>query len=96
MLRAAIASVLLLGISPVRADDVEAILAQYVIWRGGTAFEALQSIHERGDVAQGGLRGKFEQWQVNDGRLRRNETLGCMRRVAVANKWRSHVQVRGA
>jgi hypothetical protein len=34
MLRAAIASVLLLGISPVRADDVEAILAQYVIWRG--------------------------------------------------------------
>jgi len=76
MLRAAIASVLVLEISPVRADDVEAILARYVIWRGGTEFEALQSFHERGDVAQGGLRGKFEQWQVNDGRLRRNETLG--------------------
>jgi hypothetical protein len=76
MLRAAIALVLLLGISPVRADDVEAILAQYVIWRGGTAFEALQSFHERGDVALGGLRGKFEQWQVSDGRLRRKETLG--------------------
>lgn len=86
MLRAAIASVLLLGISPVRADDVEAILAQYVIWRGGTAFEALQSIHERGDVAQGGLRGKFEQWQVNDGRLRRNETLGPLSSALAASE----------
>jgi hypothetical protein len=86
MLRAAIASVLLLGISSVRAGDVEAILAQYVIWRGGTAFEALQSFHERGDVAQGGLRGKFEQWQVNDGRLRRNETLGPLSSALAASE----------
>jgi hypothetical protein len=96
MLRAAIVSVLLLGISSARAADVETTLAQYVTWRGGTAFEALHSFHERGDIAQGGLKGKFEQWQDNDGRVRRNEALGPISSALAASEsagW--HTNTRG-
>jgi gag-polyprotein putative aspartyl protease len=78
MFRVAAVSVLLLGFSPVRADDVQTVLTKYVSWRGGTAFQAMRSFHEHGEVTAGGVHGKYEQWLLSDGRVRRNDSLGPM------------------
>jgi gag-polyprotein putative aspartyl protease len=78
MFRVAAFAILLLGFSLARADDVQTVLAQYVSWRGGTAFEAMRSFHERGEVTTGGVRGEYQQWLLSDGSLRRNDLLGPM------------------
>ena len=93
MLRLAALSVLLLGFSTVRADDVQTVLARYVAWRGGAAFQAMQSFHERGEVVAGGARGTYEQWTLSDGRLRRDDSLGSMlsrQAITPAGSWRSN------
>lgn len=59
-----------------RADDLKGVLARYTAWRGGEAFEAMHSFHERGVTQSGGLHGDLEQWQARDGLLRRNSNLG--------------------
>jgi aspartyl protease/PDZ domain-containing protein len=78
MFRVAAVSVLLLGISPVRADDVQTVLAKYVSWRGGPAFEAMQSFHEEGRIRSGGESGRFEHWRAGDGRYRQHGKLGLI------------------
>jgi hypothetical protein len=59
-----------------RADDLQSVMGRYIAWRGGAAFEAMHSFHERGATQLGGLRGRVEQWQTRDGLLRRNSNLG--------------------
>lgn len=59
-----------------RADDVQSVVGRYIAWRGGEAFEAMHSFHERGAMHLGGLHGTLEQWQGRDGLLRRNGNLG--------------------
>jgi hypothetical protein len=78
MFRVAAVSVLLFGFSPVRADDVQTVLAKYVSWRGGTAFEAMQSFHEDGQIRSGGESGRFEHWRASDGRFRQHGKLGLI------------------
>src|SRR5579859_1639192 len=78
MFRVAAASVLLLGFSPVRADDVQALIQKYVSWRGGAAFEAMQSFHEEGRIRSGGESGRFEHWRASDGRFRQHGKLGLI------------------
>src|ERR1700723_2573321 len=78
MFRVAAVSVLLLGFSPVRADDVQTVLAKYISWRGGPAFGAMQSFHEEGQVRSGGDRGRFEHWRASDGRFRQHGKLGLI------------------
>ena len=93
MLRLAAFSILVLGFSPVRADEVQSVLAKYMAWRGGAAFQAMQSFHERGEVVAGGARGTYEQWMLSDGRLRRNDSLGPMlsrQAITPAGGWRSN------
>ena len=93
MLRLAAFSILILGFSPVHADDVQSVLAKYVAWRGGAAFRAMQSFHERGEIAAGGVRGTYEQWMLSDGRLRRNDSLGPMssrQAITPAGGWHSN------
>lgn len=58
------------------ADDVSAIVARYTAWRGGSAFEKLTSIHEKGRVSTAGLHGTFERYAGRDGRERQSFTLG--------------------
>jgi hypothetical protein len=74
--RLVFAVILLAALSPACADDLQTIIAKYIAWRGGAAFESMQSIHEKGEIRLGGLHGTFEQWLARDGRLRRNGTLG--------------------
>jgi gag-polyprotein putative aspartyl protease len=93
MFRVAAFAILLLGISPVRADDVHSVLAKYVSWRGGTAFQAMRSFHERGEVTTGGVRGHYQQWLLSDGRLRRDDSLGPMsseRATTLTEGWRAN------
>jgi hypothetical protein len=78
MFRAAAASVLVLAFSTVRADDVQTVMAKYVAWRGGTSFAAMHSLRERGAITAGGLHGRYQQWLLSDGRLRRSDSLGAM------------------
>lgn len=66
MFRVAADSVLLLGFSPVRADDVQTVLTKYVSLRGGPPFEAMQSFHEKGRIRSGGDSGQFEHWRASD------------------------------
>jgi hypothetical protein len=77
LIRNAIVAAALLGaFSPARADDAQSIIAKYIAWRGGSAFESMSSFHERGEARLGGLHGAYEQWLARDGRVRRNGTLG--------------------
>jgi hypothetical protein len=71
-----LAAILLVASSSARADDLEAIITKYVAWRGGPAFEAMRSFHQRGEIRSGGLHGPFEQWLDGDGRVRSNLVLG--------------------
>jgi hypothetical protein len=76
MFRVAAVAVLLLGVSQVRADDIQTVLARYVSWRGGPAFEAMRSFHEEGRIRSGGDSGRFEHWRASDGRFRQHGKLG--------------------
>jgi Aspartyl protease len=93
MFRIAAVSVLLLGFSRVHADELQTVLEKYVSWRGGAAFEAMSSFRERGHVAAGGLNGKYDEWMLSDGRLRRSDSLGPMsseQATTTAAGWRTN------
>ncbi|HEX3363646.1 aspartyl protease family protein [Phenylobacterium sp.] len=71
----ALAALLIATGSPARADDVQSVIAKYVAWRGGPAFEAMQTFHARGRIRYGGQGGDFEQWLGSDGRFRQRSEL---------------------
>jgi Aspartyl protease/PDZ domain len=57
-----LALVIALSAGAARADDLSDLVDRYVAWRGGSAFEQLQTIHESGAVEASGLHGKVEIW----------------------------------
>jgi len=78
------------GVAAAQPDDARALLAKYVAWRGGPRFEALQSVHERGQVRIGEVDGTYERWLGRDGRLRENLSLGPLQEaeaVTASSNW---------
>jgi hypothetical protein len=71
----ALVALLIAASSPARADDVQSVIAKYVGWRGGPAFEAMQTLHARGRLRFGGQAGDFDQWLAGDGRFRQRSKL---------------------
>ena len=59
-----------------RPDDVSVLVGRYIAWRGGAAYEAITSIHEKGTLESAGLHGTFERYAGRDGRERQSFTLG--------------------
>jgi len=73
--------------------ELQSLLADYIAWRGGQQFEALQSVHEKGNGRVGEIAGAFELWLVRDGRLRRNRSLGPATETAAVTSdgaWKSN------
>ena len=63
MIRASMLTLMIaLSAGVTRADDLSDLVDRYVAWRGGPAFEQLQTIHESGAVEASGLHGKVEIW----------------------------------
>jgi hypothetical protein len=72
----ALMALLFAGLAPANVDDVPDVLSKYIAWRGGPRFEALRSVHERGQIRVGEVDGTFERWIGRDGRLRQDRSLG--------------------
>ena len=64
------------GMATAQADEVGDVLAAYMAWRGGASFEALQSLHLRGQLQVGEAHGTTERWLDRGGRFREDRTLG--------------------
>ena len=78
------------GVAAAQPDDARALLAKYVAWRGGARFEALQSVHERGQIRVGEVDGTYERWLGREGRLRQNLSLGPLQEaeaVTSSSNW---------
>jgi hypothetical protein len=78
-----LALALALSTGAARADDLSDLVDRYVIWRGGPAFEQLQTIHERGKVDASGLRGTGDIWSSRDGRQRIYVDLDVLKQTQV-------------
>ncbi|MFP2956790.1 aspartyl protease family protein [Myxococcus sp. 1LA] len=70
---------LLLVPSGARADALKPLLARHLAWRGGDAFERLESIHVKGTSEAAGLQGPMESWSLREGRARRDTDYGVVR-----------------
>jgi len=79
-----VAPILALAVSAAGAEELHGVLEKYIAWRGGSAFEAMESFHERGELRLGNTGGRFERWSARDGRMRRELTLGPITNVEVA------------
>ena len=93
LLVATLGAMLSAGGAAASTDELQALLSKYIAWRGGSQFEALQVIHEKGTSRVGQVDGSFELWLVRDGRLRRNRSLGPVsEREAVTHSdaWKSN------
>jgi hypothetical protein len=55
----------------------------HIAWRGGAAFERLQSIYVEADVRMDGLTGTTREWRERGGRTRDELDLGPTKAVAV-------------
>ncbi len=71
------------GSSSVRADDLTEIVDRYTAWRGGAAYEGLQSIHQRGTLETAGLKGTEEVWADRQGRVRVEDDTGVVKQTQV-------------
>lgn len=69
--------------APARADDLSRLVDRYASWRGGLAFEHLQSIHMKGALDTSGLHGTEDDWISRDGRQRSDTDLGVFKQTQV-------------
>ena len=69
--------------APAQADELSDLIGRYIAWRGGAAFEHLQSIHQSGALETGGLHGSAEGWMDRDGRQRTDVDLGVLKQIQV-------------
>ena len=84
MMRTAILAMLLFVCAvTAHADDLSALVNRYVAWRGGAAFEHLQSFHLRGTLDTAGLHGTEEFWADRSGRQRTDTDLGVLKMTQV-------------
>ena len=74
--------VIALSAGSARADDLSDLVDRYVAWRGGSAFEQLQTIHESGALEASGLHGKAEIWSSRTGQ-RIDIDLGVFKQTLV-------------
>ncbi len=65
-----------------RADALSDLVDRYVAWRGGPAFEQLQTIHESGAMEASGLHGKVDVWSSRTGQ-RIDIDLGVFKQTLV-------------
>jgi hypothetical protein len=79
----AILFAVLLTCSAARADDLTNLVDLYAAWRGGMAFEHLQSVHLRGSLDTAGLQGTEEIWADRNGRQRLDVDLGVLKQTQV-------------
>jgi hypothetical protein len=70
---------LALGSTAAQADALEPLLARHLAWRGGDAHARLESVHVKGRLEVGGLKGSLESWSHRDGRLRQDTDLGVLK-----------------
>ncbi|MGA7710281.1 MAG: aspartyl protease family protein [Rhizomicrobium sp.] len=82
MIRASLLALLVI-VSAARADDLSSVVDRYVAWRGGEAFEHLQSVHQRGTLDTAGLHGTGELWADRSGRQRIESDLGVIKQTQV-------------
>jgi len=66
-----------------RADALSDVVDRYVAWRGGAAFEHLQSIHLRGVLKTAGLLGREEIWADRTGQVRVVDDTGVIKQIEV-------------
>ena len=81
--RARSLGVWLLAASSAHADALSDVVDRYVSWRGGAAFERLESFHARGALTASGLHGTQEIWARRDGSVRLEADLGVIRQTQV-------------
>jgi hypothetical protein len=85
----ALATLVLCAALPARADEFSRVVDRYMAWRGGVAFEQLQSVHQRGSIDTGGLHGTGEIWVDRSGRQRFDMDLGVLKQTQVVDPGRS-------
>ncbi|HEX8704358.1 MAG TPA: aspartyl protease family protein [Myxococcaceae bacterium] len=66
-----------------RDPGVEALVDRYTAWRGGAAFERLQSIYLVADIESMNLKGLTREWRERSGRTRDEFELGPLQQVTV-------------
>jgi hypothetical protein len=70
--------------SPASFDgQVEELVERHIAWRGGEAFERLQSVYLEADVTMDGMTGVTREWRERSGRTRDELDLGVTKAVAV-------------
>ena len=69
--------------APARADNLSTLIDRYVEWRGGVAFEHLQSFHLQGELDTAGLRGTEALWADRSGHQKVDSDLGVLKQVQV-------------
>lgn len=70
--------------------DLSAIINKYAAWRGGATFEKLESIHQKGALQTGGLKGSEEVWANRNGLVRLDDDTGVLNQkqvVAAEHSW---------
>jgi hypothetical protein len=84
-----LALALALSAGAARADDLNGLVDRYIAWRGGSAFEQLQTIHQRGAIEASGLHGKVEIWSSRaDQRI--DIDLGVLKQTQVVTSQPEH------
>ena len=73
--------------APVAAEtansDTDRLIARYVAWRGGAAFQALRSYHLVADFEADGLKGTTSEWRDRGNRSRDEYDLGVTKGLSV-------------
>lgn len=59
------------------------LIEQYIAWRGGEAFERLQSVYLVADVDYQGMKGSTREWRERSGRARDEYDLGVLHGLSV-------------
>jgi Aspartyl protease/PDZ domain len=74
---------LAIAMLPAHAGNLSALVDRYVAWRGGEAFEHLQSLRFQGSLDTAGLHGTEAVWAARSGRLRVDVDLGVLKTTQV-------------
>lgn len=65
--------------------QVEELVDRYVAWRGGAAFERLQSVYLVADVDYRGMKGVTREWRERGGRTRDELDMDVLEQLTVRN-----------
>ena len=63
--------------------SAEALIARYVDWRGGEAFERLQSVYLVADLQYQEMKGTTREWRERSGRARDEYDLGVVHGLSI-------------